>query len=427
MTSSKLPTADAAVPQARPYMRMLSPGSANLGGSRAVSDRMVGLNKLTDIICLAVNFFLGHMVYKSKIFYNFVNLKDKNMDNRFKIRLKQARVMNGFSMDELCKRTGNSISKQAIYKYEQGKMLPNGSVLVALADALGVKIDYFFRPLSVSIDNVEFSHGEKLGAKQIASIKEIVKDQLERYFEIEALSQIECDSEVVMRYKLSGTSDVKLVAKYFRDKWKLGDDGINNLLELLENNGIKVVEIDAPYEFDALSGMVNHNKPFIVLNANLKPEDKRFAALHELAHLTIAFDPGLTKSQIEHLCNQFASEMLIGSYELKSLLGDKRKDISLSELFDIQQQYGISIENLIAKAKDLGIISPNRHNVFKEKLADNASFRELVTKSRILPEQSGRFARLVYKALANQIISISKAAALLNIPVAEVDANLQLI
>lgn len=349
------------------------------------------------------------------------------MDNRFMIRLKQARVMNGLSMDELCERTGNVISKQAIYKYEQGKMLPNGSVLVALADALRVKIDYFFRPLTVAIDNVEFSHGEKLGAKQISSIRERVKDQLERYFEIESLSQIAADNNAIDRYNISNADGVVTAAKHFRDKWKLGEDGISNLLELLENNGVKIVEIDAPDEFDALSGTVNGNKPFIVLNANLKAEGKRFAALHELAHISIRFDEGLSKSEIERICSQFAAEMLIGSDVLKSLLGEKRKDISLSELSDIQQQYGISIEDLIERTKEIGIISPNRYSVFRDKLANNASFRELVKMSRILPEKSGRFARLVYKALANQVISISKAAALLNIPVSEVDANLQLI
>ena len=58
------------------------------------------------------------------------------MQDVFSYRLKQARQMKGFSMDELCSALGDIVSKQSIYKYEKGKMLPDSTILLALSDAL---------------------------------------------------------------------------------------------------------------------------------------------------------------------------------------------------------------------------------------------------------------------------------------------------
>ena len=70
-----------------------------------------------------------------------------------------------------------------------------------------------------------------------------------------------------------------------RDFWNIGSDGIINVIDLLEEHGIKVIEIDAPESFDGLSSMVNDLYPVIVLNKAFSSERKRFTALHELGHL----------------------------------------------------------------------------------------------------------------------------------------------
>ena len=79
-------------------------------------------------------------------------------------------------MDSLCEKAKNALTKQSISKYEAGKMMPDSKSLIVLANALGVSIDYFFRPLAVSIENVEFRKKKRLGLKKIESIKAIVKE-----------------------------------------------------------------------------------------------------------------------------------------------------------------------------------------------------------------------------------------------------------
>lgn len=350
------------------------------------------------------------------------------MKDVFSIRLKQARVMQGLSMGSLCKRAENALSKQAISKYESGRMMPDSKSLIVLSNALGVSIDYFFRPITVSIKNVEFRKKSKLGVKQIDSIKEIVRDKLERYFEIESI--IDIQTEFKSEYDkvlIQGENDVFSIVARIKKDWKLGEDGINNLIEILEENKIKVIEIDAPKGFDGLSGYANGKNPVIVLNKNFDSERKRFTALHELGHLILNFDSSIDDKCVENFCNLFANEMLISKDVFIQKIGMNRNDISLQELLDIQLQFGISIDALMHKAKELNIITENRYRTYCIKKNQARKFKEEVEKSRYKQEESNRFVRLVYRALASEIISISKAGVLLNTPVNAIRNQLNLV
>ena len=103
----------------------------------------------------------------------------------FPIRLKSARKIAGLSMDGLVEKIQNIVSKAAIGKYEQGKMLPDSKILIALANGLNVSIDYFFRPLNYKLTNIEFRKKSKLLQNKQEQIKEKAIDYLERYIVFE--------------------------------------------------------------------------------------------------------------------------------------------------------------------------------------------------------------------------------------------------
>ena len=87
---------------------------------------------------------------------------------------------------------------------------------------------------------------------------------------------------------------------------------------------------------------------------------------------------------------------------------------------EIQHNFGISIDALIKKADDEGMITGNRYKNYHIRKNTNPSFKQYVEKSRIENEQPHRFISLVYDAYSKSLISVSKAAALLNIPVNDV-------
>jgi Zn-dependent peptidase ImmA (M78 family)/transcriptional regulator with XRE-family HTH domain len=62
----------------------------------------------------------------------------KSSETPFGMRLKAARKMAGLSMEDLAKRLGGIVTKQAIGKYEQGKMMPTADVLEKLVTVLNI-------------------------------------------------------------------------------------------------------------------------------------------------------------------------------------------------------------------------------------------------------------------------------------------------
>ena len=112
---------------------------------------------------------------------------------------------------------------------------------------------------------------------------------------------------------------------------------------------------------------------------------------------------------------------------LLSRIGIKRHDISLAELSDLQKQYGISIDAIMEAMRRLEVITDRRYDGYLKKKRSFQDFRAVVEQSMAIPETTGRFVRMVYRALADEIISFSKAAALLNTSVETVKRQLQLV
>ena len=333
--------------------------------------------------------------------------------------------MNGLSMDNLCEKMNHIVSKQSISKYEKGIMMPDSTILIALSKALNVSLDFFFRPYNVTVEDIEFRKKSKLKSSSLKGIKEKVIDEIERYMEIENL--LDMDNSFHINYKditIKEKDDAITVAGKLRNDWKLGEDAISNITFLLEENGIKVIHLDAETEFDGLSGFINKTVPVIIVNKNATAERQRFTALHELGHLLLNFAQELER---ERLCNIFANEMLIPTSEFIRLIGVSRKDISLQELIPIQMQFGISIDALMYKAKEAGIITEQRYKGYCIKKNSSSEFNDQIKETRYPQEQSHRFLGLVYKAISQEIISISKASSLLNCSVNEVRSSLNFI
>lgn len=347
-------------------------------------------------------------------------------NNIFGRRLSQARQMKGLSMEELGCLLTPAVTRQAINKYEKGQTLPDSRMLLAFGSALGVKPDYFFRPFTVEVDRVMFRKDAKFSEKKSGAIRESVREELERYLEVEQL----CGSQptfLLQTAKISSSEEVIWFANQVRTTLNLGVDGISNVIDVLEENGVKVIEISEDESFEGLSGYANDNIPIIVVNDNLTPERKRFALLHELGHLLMNFKSDMPAKDIESSCNVFASELLLPSSVLLSRIGIKRHDISLAELSDIQKQYGITIDAIMESMRRLDIITGRRYEGYLKKKRSFPDFRAIVEQSMAIPETTGRFARMVYRALADEIISFSKAAALLNTSVESVKRQLQLV
>lgn len=340
----------------------------------------------------------------------------------FSTRLKSARLMNGLSLQGLADKIENRITKQSLSKYELGQVIPDSQMIGILSEALGVRPDYFFSDQVLEFGTIEFRKLETYPAKERTRIVEIAKDELGRYLELEQILGIETRFEnPISHISISSQQDIEEAAQTLRNHWGLGTGALSNVIELLEDHHVKVLEIESTEEFDGFCTWVNgKNIPLIVLNkAKLKdvPDRKRFTALHELAHLLLEVNH-LPERDKERYCHAFATAMLIPADTLKNELGGKRSKLSFNELGAIKQQYGISMQALVFRAKNVGLISDNYFRQFYA-VFNQLGYRKTEPVDFVGTEHSNRFSQLLFRALAEDFISMSKAAALKNQKLAE--------
>lgn len=325
-------------------------------------------------------------------------------------RLKRARIRSGLSMQELVNKANNIVSKQSISQYEKDLKSPSSKVLIALANALNINTDYFFRNIDVSIGKVDFRKQSTFGKKKQDTLKEKVREYLERYIEIENILEINCKFENILNNEnINSLDDIENISNKLRENWNLGIDPISNIVEMLEFRNIKVLLIDDDKKFNGLCGEVNGEKSnyFIVLNdiKKLNNDRKRFTALHELAHLIL---PKHSLDE-EKASDRFAGSFLFPKESVIKEFGQKRNKISIEELAHIKQKYGISISGIIFRLRQLNIIQESMYKRFwiknrTSKFDDKHPYKK--------PIETTRFQKLLAHAYSESFISLSKLSEL---------------
>ena len=343
------------------------------------------------------------------------------MNAGFGERLLSARKVAGLSLAALAEKTGDLLTRQAINKYERGKMNPGSDALIALSRALGVKPDYFFRESNVALSGMEFRKKTLLSAKESESIKYRTLEFLERYLQIEDLLQ----DQAVFKNPISKEfrnvchlDDADKAAKELRKRWKLGEAPIFDLTELLEDHGIRIFEIRTSDRFNGISARVG-DLPVIAVNLNDDSVRRRFTLAHELGHTLLDFEDGKGLGQKEKLCHAFASAFLLPENVIISELGGRhRSKIAIQELIKLKEIYGISIQAIMVRIHQLGIVGDSTYRKFWAMLNARGWKKEEPGNYPGI-ERANRFEQLVHRAAAEEAITLSRAAELLNVPLSE--------
>lgn len=339
------------------------------------------------------------------------------MENNFANRLISARKMAGLSLQSLADKLGNVISKQSLSKYEHGEMRPDSEMVIAISNTLNVPVSYFYSEpvIEINFANLGFrKYSSKLSPTEEESVKEKAKEVFERYFELDKLLNVEDDHHYfIYPQVITSPEEAENAAIQLRKEWDLGYDPIPDVVEMLEDKGYKVVEIDAPTSFDGFKADVSDKKVIVLRKTN--PDDdivrKRFTALHELAHHALTFPENISEKEEEKLCHAFASALLYPAEMARKEMQKQRFHFYQNELQLIKERWGISFSATFSRALQLGIIDSNVYKKF------NIGYR--MRKYHVPNNEPGRFRgkempvrmeRLVYVGLAKEVLTINEAA-----------------
>jgi Zn-dependent peptidase ImmA (M78 family)/DNA-binding XRE family transcriptional regulator len=342
-------------------------------------------------------------------------------------RLKLARKAAGLSLRALSDKIGNKVSAQAIGKYERNESMPSSGVLIDISGALDVSVDYLLRSSGIQLGDVDFRRKKKEDKKIESQIKANVVNLVERYLEVEELldlSSKDWEAPKGTPYKIDDLDNgPELAAQFVREAWGLGIDPLPNLVELLEDRGVKVLSMNDSH-IDGLTAEVSlecgGGVPVIVVNEDDWSERKRFSIAHEVGHLLMREPASFSSSQIESAANRFAGAFLMPAESLILDVGKSRSSISLGELIELKKIYGVSVQAIAFRCRDLGIISKSLmgklFGLFTVKGYRKWPYEEPESMKPEI-EMPKRFERLCYRALSEGVASEARVAEFLGIPV----------
>ena len=344
-------------------------------------------------------------------------------------RLKLARSAAGLSLRGLATNIGSLVTPQAIGKYERNESMPSSGVLTALSGALGVPIDYLLSDRDIFLEDVRFRKKDSASKRERLSVEATVLYRLERYLAIEeilGLTTRAWDAPSEIPYPVWHESgDPERSASSLRMHWKLGLGPIPNLAELLEERGVKVFQLDLS-KVHGVAATVRISgggpTPIIAVNRHDCGHRQRFTLAHELGHAVLQIGPGVDAEAAAH---RFAEAFLLPAEALWAVLGKFRESICLAELLHVKQRFGASMQAIAYRCIHLGIFSSPLakalFDLFKERGWSVPPYKEPIPVPR---EEAGRFERLCYRALTEGMISDSRAAELLGLPVYVLDGQL---
>jgi Zn-dependent peptidase ImmA (M78 family)/transcriptional regulator with XRE-family HTH domain len=432
------------------------------------------------------------------------------------MRLRAARKMAGMSMEDLAKKLGGIVTKQAIGKYEQGKMMPTADVLEKLVTVLNIatwgasplrsieteaadvlrseapgllemegpmsprfrragflarllrkgeepasaksaeepaKAHYLFlkqmsdvqesvpvRSLSAdlnmgealpaagaedfpalatrraqylqdwesnaSLDMIKFREGGRLSAKMESALRYRIADHLGRYLELESvLGSMAAFENPAAGLPVLTREEVEAAAVEVRKRWELGTGPIVNLLALLEDKGIKVYEARGIEEFDGLCGRFG-TFPFIAVSMERPADRIRFTAAHELGHVLCDFS---AQEDPESECHTFGAAFLLPRAALEKAFRPSRRKVTMGDLGEIKETYGVSLQAIMYRAHGLGLVSDRQLRSFRETLKEKGWIVEEPV-AYAGKERATRFRRLLHYAVAADILDIDRAA-----------------
>ena len=351
-------------------------------------------------------------------------------------RIKLARRKAGLSLRELSAAMDNRVTAQAIGKYERGEDIPSSGVLIALAKGLEVSVGYLLDTQGIELSGVEFRTKSNTTGRDRAQVEAEVLEWIERYLQIELILELDsanwhCPVETPRQLLKAG--DAEELAREVREIWKLGLDPIPNMTELLEEKGLKVLTVPLPLRVSGFTCMVGRGderreQPVIVVNNQFSLERRRLTLAHELAHRLIDTTSLIDKDE-EKAANLFAGAFLMPRDHLLREAGKHRNALGYKEIIDLKRLFRVSGSALLMRLRQLDVISQSTLVYAFQSIARGWRSHEPEelepSNLRGERERARRFERLCYRALAEELISLTKAAELLRLPVSDVEAGLK--
>ena len=325
-------------------------------------------------------------------------------------RLKQLRHARGLSLDALAAAMGGIVTKQALSKYEQGKAFPSPVVLNKLAETLHTKAARLWSKPAVHVQFIAYRKMSGLPKKEHARVEGLVRHTLEERIRLQDLTQDFDGSDLpVHAYRVDRLEAAEHAADALRQKWSLGYDPIASVVGVLESHSIHVLHIDVHQKFDGIAAVAYDEAKqvagvAVVTHRGVAGERQRLNLTHELGHVVLNIS---RKVDEEKAAFRFGAAFLAPATLMYREAGTKRAYIMLEELLLLKRRFGMSLQALLYRLRDLKIIT---ESYYKQWCVDiNRLGWRKQEPEELPPEQPQWLRQHVLRALAEGMLSREEA------------------
>lgn len=155
--------------------------------------------------------------------------------------------------------------------------------------------------------------------------------------------------------------DPESAAQMLRQEWGLGEKPISNMIQLLESKGVRVFSLAENTTHVNAYSLWRKEVPYVFLNTFKSAECSRFDAAHELAHLVLHQEGGVTGRAAEEQANHFASAFLMPKGDV---LSEMPLVHSLNQLISEKKRWRVSVAALNYRIHELNLTTDWKYRGF---------------------------------------------------------------
>lgn len=280
----------------------------------------------------------------------------RNEKSFYGANLRFARTFHGLTLAELGKRI--AVSRQYVQRVEvDPTMSPNEDLVAALAEILRVESAFFFKPLVEEVQDEDCRFRKRKTtpmrvrnrALSYGTIFNLIVSYLDSEFQLPSIQ--------IPKITARTREDIERAAEKCRVQWGLHRDApIHNVVRALECAGAVVTTFEGvSRKIDAFSYV--NGRPVVVRNfAKDGTSQARFDLAHELGHFVLHQGMGDDDVRLEDQADYFAGAFLLPRAAFVREF-PKSIRINWAKIFRMKARWGVSVQAMIRRAYDLGILN----------------------------------------------------------------------
>ena len=271
-------------------------------------------------------------------------------------RIKQARELKRLTQSQLAVAVG--VNQSAIAHFETGRAFPSTAIIESIAHETGVKPGFFEREPTTPISPGSLVYRSR------SSVRSSERDQAHQFLAllVEQMIQMSLKLNLPPMRLPDPSEDPVHSARSTRLALGVGPiQPVAHIINLLEQHGTIVFGLPLALEkIDAFStwAHIDHERPIIALSSVAAGDRLRFSAAHELGHLVMHRDMQRYVIELEREADEFAAEFLLPEQAMRETLSES---LNLTAAARLKRRWRVSIQMLVRRAKDLGIITRERY------------------------------------------------------------------